>query len=347
MECNKPTWAYDTGCKTLKGNMSYYLDLGHEAEDNGDLYIGRIDQLAIENGCFKKQLSKNKSLVVRYSPQYIDIRNGLVYLINKVKVPCGHCPACQINKASEWATKLYCEAQTNNFYYFTTLTYNDESYRSDRDFRDDITKFIKRLRAKNNDQKLKYFYSFEYGEHTQRGHFHIIIYFKDHQPKDKLEFLKKNQGHNYFSSQMISDTWTYGYNVTCPKDDDISTLNYVARYCVKKAGDDKGFIGFSKSGQGLGAEYIKEIAPSKTDTNLLIHSYRKTTIKKIPKHYRELISEINPVLSDKIEQSIKQFIYAKYKAPKGKYDTIPTEYERTKAQMRDTIAQITTKYHKL
>ena len=65
---------------------------------------------------------------------------------------------------------------------FVTLTYNDENLPKDNTLvKEDLQKFWKDLRYRIFPEKIRYFASGEYGDETQRPHYHAVIfnYFPD------------------------------------------------------------------------------------------------------------------------------------------------------------------------
>lgn len=112
--------------------------------------------------------------------------------------PCGKCPACYSRRVSQWSLRLMKEEETSQTAYFVTLTY-DTKYvpitpngfmslsRNDRPvvkirpskkpatYTSDLQLYFKRLR-KLNENKIKYFAVGEYGGHTRRPHYHIILF---------------------------------------------------------------------------------------------------------------------------------------------------------------------------
>lgn len=99
-----------------------------------------------------------------------------------IPVPCGHCPQCIALRQSAVVQRVYMES-INNYLFFVTLTYNNESlpvcHINDFDipFADysDVQKMFKRIRK--NDlfgRPFKYFSVSEFGT-KGRPHFHLII----------------------------------------------------------------------------------------------------------------------------------------------------------------------------
>lgn len=94
----------------------------------------------------------------------------------KMRVPCGKCVACRIDRAREWATRIVHETGYHDSNVFITLTYDDNNKPLDDSInKSEVQRFIKRLR-KGLDKKIKYYACGEYGERFQRPHYHLIVF---------------------------------------------------------------------------------------------------------------------------------------------------------------------------
>lgn len=318
MNCTKPIIAYDTGRKTASGKTKYYLDLQGLSEpcrSGYQLFIGqkKIDALRL--------------------PPYVSFRNGNYYLTKSIELPCGHCIGCTLDKAKEWATRIYLESKQHTLYYFTTLTYNDQHYHEKRDYKRDLQLFMKRLR-KNTNEEIRYFAQFEHGEHTGRGHFHLILFFNK-EPKDKYRFLKKNTNHDYYSSEQIQKAWQMGNDVTVISREPNEAINYVSRYCLKKTGED----GFHMQSQGIGENGKNEI--TKEHNYILIHMKGQTHKAKIPTYIKSKLSE---ELKNQIKEKNRLWIMTKYFEPKPENEKdITGKEELLEEKTRNIIAKNKTK----
>lgn len=140
-----------------------------------------------------------------------------------VERPCGKCPACLKSRAQDWVYRLYAEEKLHKKSCFITLTYNEEHikklHRSPCGLyslcKKDGQNFMKRLRKFALPEKLRFFLAGEYGEHTKRAHFHLILF-----------------GLGVEDRQIIEKAWPFGFvqiGSVSP-----SSIAYVARYCTKK-----------------------------------------------------------------------------------------------------------------
>lgn len=195
-------------------------------------------------------------------------------------LPCGRCLSCRIRRRSVWTLRLLQEISSHETASFITLTYNDEvlPVRAGRSIllKSDLQKFFKRLRKHRKGKKIKYYACGEYGEKTDRAHYHAIL-FNDFPRKEELD-----------------EIWGLGITDvgTCTEE----SIRYVAGYVSKKLGlteyqnDDRPAT-FQISSQGIGYEWAKE-----NYIDVLIAGALSVRGKKIPvpRSYVELYKKLYP-----------------------------------------------------
>jgi hypothetical protein len=92
-------------------------------------------------------------------------------------VPCGQCLSCRINKRRVWTHRIMLEALKHHENSFITLTYSDENYPKGGSLDPkELQNFIKRLRKANVEDRLRYYSVGEYGDTTQRPHYHLALF---------------------------------------------------------------------------------------------------------------------------------------------------------------------------
>lgn len=143
-------------------------------------------------------------------------------------VPCGRCLACRIRRVSEWSTRLECELDYYKDSCFVTLTYDDENIPDGGSLKKKhLQDFFKRLRFHLVNIKIRYFSVGEYGDETERPHYHCLIF--GWYPDDVYIVGGDNK---FRSSKIIDKLWTYGINhvgVVEPE-----SIKYVCGYVMKK-----------------------------------------------------------------------------------------------------------------
>lgn len=159
-----------------------------------------------------------------------------------VRLPCGRCIGCRIEKSREWALRCIHEASLHELNCFVTLTYDDEQLPPLGSLvKADHQKFLKRLRKRFPAQNIRYFLCGEYGEALQRPHYHALLFGFDF--LDKVQWCQSN-GNQIWRSATLESLWKHGYSwigsVTW------SSAAYVARYCVKKVTGDRAYERYVK-----------------------------------------------------------------------------------------------------
>ena len=161
-------------------------------------------------------------------------RNRAIDPTRPLKIPCGQCVGCRLEKSRQWATRCMHEAQLWEHNTFVTLTYNDEHLPEGMTLRpEDMTKFWKRLR-KHVGQKVRYFYCGEYGDNRGRPHYHAVIFNLEFGDKKffKMSYYSNGDACPLYRSATLEKLWPYGFSsigeVT------FESAAYVARYVMKK-----------------------------------------------------------------------------------------------------------------
>lgn len=194
--------------------------------------------------------------------------NGIAFKRGITKFDCGGCPECLSHKSRLWALRCAMEAKVS-VGMMITLTYDSYVYDSNgkiigERLRDDlkldkthVQRFMKRLRRKYSDKKIKYLATAERGKRTNRPHYHLLIFgvlFDD------LIFYKKSKrGNIIYTSKTLNKIWRSDKQ----HDGGICTVDcinisakvaaYCTKYCAKDCGEDETFMLFS---QGIGDEKL-------------------------------------------------------------------------------------------
>lgn len=145
-----------------------------------------------------------------------------------LSLPCRKCSGCRKAKAKEWALRNHLELHDHDHASFATLTYDEKRVPptlSKRDWQLFIKRFRKQLDSPMGPTPIvRYFMSGEYGETTGRPHYHAILY-----------------GVNPITYRdLIQKTW--GRGLTHTVEVTPASINYVAGYTSKKAGENYAHI---------------------------------------------------------------------------------------------------------
>lgn len=120
------------------------------------------------------------------------------------------------------------EAQMHSQNCFITLTYDDKHLPPHGSlYKPDLQKFFKRLRK--NIGTFRYYACGEYGDNTDRAHYHACIFGLDFD--DKIHFRRIGE-HNLYISPQLNEIW--GNGNTSIGELTFETAAYTARYVTKK-----------------------------------------------------------------------------------------------------------------
>lgn len=207
-------------------------------------------------------------------------------------VPCGKCVSCRVAKAREWATRMLHERDQYEKSVFITLTYNDQHIPKNQSInKEEVQRFIKRLRKKVK-LKLKYYACGEYGDQSERPHYHAIIFNIGIKDTQIIKDAWQEKGHVYVG------TVTY------------DSARYVADYIQKKyAGrtsevpPDARQRPFMLSSQGIGKEYALNNKEQLTDM-LSCTVYGKNV--GMPRYYKKILKIDEQLLIDAAKERQKE-----------------------------------------
>lgn len=133
-----------------------------------------------------------------------------------LRLPCGNCLGCRTDRAQSWALRCQLELQDHESAVFATLTY-DDAHKPVTLSKEHLSGYIRRVRKILGAGSTRFFASGEYGEHTQRPHYHAILY-----------------GPSELQASQLEEAWEQGH----VKIDQATPANiaYTAGYCSKKIG---------------------------------------------------------------------------------------------------------------
>lgn len=138
----------------------------------------------------------------------------------RLEIPCGRCVECRKNERLGWALRCKLEAGCQDQNTFVTLTYRDEDCPDDLQPKD-LQRFHKRLRRllgakKRGRRKYRHFCCGEYGEQTNRPHYHGLLF-----------GLCSRQ-----DKALIEEAWGHGHIVA--DEVNIARIHYITGYTTKK-----------------------------------------------------------------------------------------------------------------
>jgi len=201
--------------------------------------------------------------------------------------------ACKIQRVREWTVRIIHEMRYFKYSVFATLTYNEENlplnYSLDKK---EFQKFMKRLRKALGEQKVKYFACGEYGEESQRPHYHAIIL---------------GLRYDDVTQKLIEENWKHGFVKlgTVTKD----SIRYTVDYMHKKYNGELGKKLYESSGrecpfqlvsQGMGKRHALDSIEQYAENLYMTYNGKKMGL---PRYYRKLYGITSDMLRS---QAIKR-----------------------------------------
>lgn len=168
--------------------------------------------------------------------------------IFELKLPCGQCIGCKLERSRQWAMRCMHEASLYERNCFVTLTYDGArlpeggslSVKTFQGFMRKLRRWINRdqydrlgnlipVEYRPATQKVRFFHCGEYGEKYGRPHYHALLFNFDFSDK---QVHKVQNGQTLYSSDSLSRIWGNGFALI--GDVTFESAAYVARYCLKK-----------------------------------------------------------------------------------------------------------------
>lgn len=145
----------------------------------------------------------------------------------EMKVACGQCYGCRLEKSRVWAMRCMHESKMHKDNYFLTLTYNDENLPEKESLvKRHLQLFFKKVRKKYD---FRYYACGEYGDKSSRPHYHVIMFGLR---IDDLRYYSGSGSGRLYTSSYLEKEWSHGFvtigSVT------FESCAYVARYVMKK-----------------------------------------------------------------------------------------------------------------
>jgi hypothetical protein len=177
-----------------------------------------------------------------------------------LELPCGECLQCRLSRSRTWALRCLMESELYDHNCFITLTYNKANIparasecakcwitkeidgkrqkvrrscygQSDTLCIRDFQLFIKSLRKRFKNIKIRFFMCGEYGSLRFRPHYHACLFNFDFPDKEMWSYEKN--GSILYRSSILESLWTKGYSTV--GDVTFESAAYVARYILKKS----------------------------------------------------------------------------------------------------------------
>lgn len=249
---------------------------------------------------------------------------------DRISVPCGKCPACDLNRVEDFKNRALFEFKHSDNAFFITLTYDEENLPFDENLgiatlkKDDYQRFMKRLRKKNekvrlrygsyqnnalNRLKLRYIFVGEYGPQNLRPHYHAILF--------NISIPPEVNQLNYVVN-LITDCWTLG-NIKIGHVE-AGAIDYCVSYILGKrkhaTSNQAPFMEASRR-PGIGYEYVNKMRDYHNGSGevLMVHGNVK---RRMPRYLSNKI--FSDVSREHINQKKKEY------AEKREHEIFINEY---------------------
>lgn len=145
-------------------------------------------------------------------------------------IGCGQCLPCRINRGRQWTWRQYMESLCHAENCFVTLTYDDAHLPSTGSLEpEELQLFIKRLRRAVNPLLLRFFAVGEYGEDSERPHYHLSLFGMSGNT------VVSYRGKPTIGTEVINACWGKGFVGVAEFNE--ATAQYTCGYIVKKLRD--------------------------------------------------------------------------------------------------------------
>lgn len=258
-------------------------------------------------------------------------RDGRAY--NKISLPCGQCILCRLEHARQWAVRITHEAQTHEQSSFITLTYDDEHLPQYSSLHyADLRNFWKRLRYYCG--TLRYFAVGEYGDTTNRPHYHACLF--GHAFTENRQILRTTPT-MLWTNPQLTQAWGLGHVSVGALT--FQTAQYTASYVTKKLNNKRRYVridettgeliplvqprAFMSLRPAIGRTWLETYGRQVYDHDHVVINGRP---QKPPKYYDRWLSEVD----NKQLETIKE---------KRRKNTVKLSEEETHARARNAHAR--------
>lgn len=234
-------------------------------------------------------------------------RNGRAY--TPIDIPCGQCILCRLEHARQWAVRITHEGQLHPENSFVTLTYDNDHLPPYNSLQYcDLQKFWKRLRREVG--ALRYFAVGEYGDDTNRPHYHAVIF--GHAFVDRRTILRQTPS-LLWTNPVLQEAWGMGHVSVGALT--FESAQYTASYVTKKLNNKKKYVrvdeetgelialvqprAFMSLKPAIGREWLAKFGQAVYDHDHVVINGRA---QKPPKYYDRWFAEKN----EKKMQHIKE-----------------------------------------
>lgn len=292
--------------------------------------------------------------------------NGGAYVFDRAKalnpdhpvsVECGQCVGCRFTKVEQKGLRCLHESQMHQYNSFLTLTYSDEHLPDDYSVHlRTLQLFMKRLRKMLKRPKIRFYGCGEYGDTTDRPHYHVLLFGEDFHAD--REFIKNTPFGALYRSPRLEKVWQFGHSwigSVTPQ-----SARYVAGYVMKKMTGDvaashylkttpKGVVvkvepefGTGSKKPGLGSTWFDKFASDVFPSDFLVVDGKQVAV---PKYYYQKLEKGDVTRTPKnqtAEQTMQKRIARARasRAAKQKHNSTPERLAVREYIKKDRISRL-------
>lgn len=144
------------------------------------------------------------------------------FMAGAIPFGCGKCQPCLINRRRLWQWRQYLEALCHEHNCFVTLTYDDSHLPGSKSVSpEEVQLWLKRLRAACGNVRIRYFCVGEYGDTTERPHYHASLF--------GVSSACVFKGREF--TELVNTSWGRGFTMVAEFNE--YTAQYVCGYVTK------------------------------------------------------------------------------------------------------------------
>lgn len=265
----------------------------------------------------------------------------------QLTVPCGQCIGCRIDRSRMWAIRCTHEAKMHEHNCFITLTYSENEVPKHGGLeKSDLQKFFKRLRHYVG--PFRYYACGEYGDSTNRPHYHAVLFGVDFSNRDRKVHSKNSRGDILYTCPTLDEAWGKGHALISSFS--YQTAAYVARYVMKKqmgkhAHEHEKYVrthpitgeiysvppefALMSMRPGIGSDWYQKYKSDAFPSDFLIHEGKKHSV---PRYYLDKLKKENPI--DYKEIALKRKIAREETADNNTSDRLYVRETVKKSQIK-------------
>lgn len=215
-------------------------------------------------------------------------------------VPCRYCVLCRTEQARQWAARISHEAILHDESCFVTLTYADDNIPQYGSLNyEHLTLFWKRLRKQLHPKRIRYYAVGEYGDKSNRPHYHACIF--GHAFTDERTLIK-HEPYLLWTNPTLELAWGEGMVTVGALN--TQTASYTASYVLKQQARGKQYVriddttgeliplvqprAFMSRKPGIGHGWYEKYSTNTYDNDRIVMN---GSVGKPPKYYDNKLRE--------------------------------------------------------